>query len=253
MGWRFGHHDRWLGVGFSGTISLGRKRDYAHFKDGSIIHGCVASHLSLMMGKRWFSEKSEAPLWFAHFHAMVWPSYIVVVPAVSTSATLSVTAIDGAALKVEIQVVVGVGSWSNGYLVHLKDPCLARSVIEVQSDTMDLSRIYRDGVYEYWFCQPYFSFFIISFCQGSHFDFCPVAFSGISQLPSYVAIKEKLKWRSSQDDHIWKFFGGQPLEDKQEIAEVQNDKDEPNSSGNGIEDDDPVEADDLAEAHPHDE
>ncbi|KAK8490725.1 hypothetical protein V6N13_052236 [Hibiscus sabdariffa] len=196
MGWRFGHHDRWLGVGFSGTISLGRKRNYAHYKDGSIIHGCVARHLSLMMGKRWFSEKSEAPLWFTHFHAMVWPYYIVVVPAVSMSATLSVTAIDGAALKVEIQVVVGVGSWSNGYLIHLKDPCLARSVIEVQSDTMDLSRIYRDG--------------------------------------------EKLKWRTSQDD-------------KQEITEVQNDKDEPNYSGNGNEDDDSVEADDLAEAHPHDE
>ncbi|KAL4312228.1 hypothetical protein GQ457_01G010280 [Hibiscus cannabinus] len=170
MGWRFGHHDRWLDVAFSGTISpglfLGRKREYAHYKDGSNFHGCVARHLSFMMGNRWFSEKSVDLLWLAHFHSLVWPSYIVVVPAISTSATLSVTAIDGAALKVEIQAVVGVGSWSSGYPVHLRDPCLACSVIEVQSDTLDLSQLYRDGVNDYWFCQPNFSPSIISFCQG---------------------------------------------------------------------------------------
>ncbi|KAK8996886.1 hypothetical protein V6N11_020382 [Hibiscus sabdariffa] len=36
-------------------------------------------------------------------------------------------------------------------------------------------------------------------------------------------------------------------------VEVQNEKDEPYSSGYGNEDNDPVEADDLAEAHPHEE
>ncbi|KAL4310970.1 hypothetical protein GQ457_01G010000 [Hibiscus cannabinus] len=49
------------------------------------------------------------------------------------------------------------------------------------------------------------------------------------------------------------FFGGQSLEDKQEMAEVKNDMVEPNFSGDGEEDEDPVEADDLAEVHPHDE
>ncbi|KAL4280223.1 hypothetical protein GQ457_03G033540 [Hibiscus cannabinus] len=81
---------------------------------------------------------------------------MMVVPAVSTSATPSEATIDGAALKVEIQAVVGIGSWSSGYLAHLRDLCFARSVFEVQPDTMDLSRLYRNVVKEYWFCQPCF-------------------------------------------------------------------------------------------------
>ncbi|KAK8521621.1 hypothetical protein V6N12_031515 [Hibiscus sabdariffa] len=114
---------------------------------------------------------------------------MMVVPAVSTSATPSEAAIDGAALKVKIQAVVGVGSWSRGYLVHLRDSCFAHSVLKVQPDTLDLSQLYRDMVNEI-------------YVNNHH------------MLQRY----EKLKWGSSQDDYNWNFFSGQPLEDKQEMA-----------------------------------
>ncbi|KAK8589407.1 hypothetical protein V6N12_023804 [Hibiscus sabdariffa] len=70
MGWRFGPHDWWLGVGFSGTKDIGlffrRKRDYAQSKDGSNIYESVARHLSLKMRRHWFSEKSEVPARWNH-------------------------------------------------------------------------------------------------------------------------------------------------------------------------------------------
>ncbi|KAK8625159.1 hypothetical protein V6N13_090035 [Hibiscus sabdariffa] len=93
-------------------------------------------------------------------------------------------------------------------------------VFEAQPDTKDFSRLYRDAVKEYWFCQPYFSLSIIFCCQGlgPTLIFVLLHTRGTSQQSSFAAKYEKLKWGSFQDDYNWNFFGGQPLKDKQEMA-----------------------------------
>ncbi|KAK8585902.1 hypothetical protein V6N13_050872 [Hibiscus sabdariffa] len=167
---------------------------------------------------------------------------IMVVLVVSTSSSLSEAAIDGAALKVMVQAIVGIGLWSKGYLVHLRASCFACSVLEVQPVTIDLIRLFRDVVDEYWFCQPYLILSIIFICQdlGPTLIFVLLYTRGISQQSPSAANNEKLKGGSSQGDYNWNTFGDQPLEDQQEMDFFYN----------VIMNTDDKKADDLSVDHP---
>ncbi|KAK8608150.1 hypothetical protein V6N13_023581 [Hibiscus sabdariffa] len=168
---------------------------------------------------------------------------MMVVLIVSTSATPFEAAIAGAALKVMVQAMVGVGLWSKGYLVHLRASCFACSVLEVQPVTIDSIRFFRDVVDEwYWFCQSYLILSIIFTCQGLSptLIFVLLYTHGISQQSPSVANNEKLKGGSSQGDYIWNVFGDQPLEDKLEMSFFYN----------VIMNTDDKKADDLSVDHP---